>query len=81
MNDGVAVCVKDTSVDNVRELLATFRKEGAVDPLVLASTVLNKIREKWDYLLPEELLNASFASANLDTTGVQKALDKHLETV
>jgi hypothetical protein len=43
--------------------------------------VLNKIREKWDYLLPEELLNASFASANLDTTGVQKALDKHLETV
>ena len=81
MNDGVAVCVKDTSVDNVRELLATFRKEGAVDPLVLASTVLNKIREKWDYLLPEELLNASFASANLDTTGVQRALDKHLETV
>jgi len=25
------------------------------------------------------LLNASFASANLDTTGVQEALEKHLE--
>jgi hypothetical protein len=41
--------------------------------------VLNKIREKWDFLLPEELLNASFASANLDTAGVQEALEKHLE--
>jgi hypothetical protein len=27
-----------------------------------------------DYLLPEDLLNASFASANLDTTGVQGSL-------
>jgi hypothetical protein len=33
-----------------------------------------------DYLLPEDLLNASFASANLDTTGVQESLDKHLGT-
>jgi hypothetical protein len=61
--------------------LEVLREEGTIAPLALASTVLNKIREKWDYLLPEELLNASFASANLDTTGVQKALDKHLETV
>jgi hypothetical protein len=66
-------------VDKVREVLEAFRAEGAVDPLALASTVLNKVREKWDYLLPEELLNASFASANLDTTGVQEALDKQLE--
>ena len=80
MNDGVAVCVKDASVDKVREVLEAFRTEGAVDPLALASTVLNKVREKWDYLLPEDLLNASFASANLDTTGVQEALEKHLET-
>ena len=79
MNDGVAICVKDASVDNVREVLEAFRAEGAVDPLALASTVLNKIREKWDYLLPEDLLNASFASANLDTIGVQEALKKHLE--
>jgi hypothetical protein len=41
--------------------------------------VLNKVREKWDYLLPADLLNASFASANLDTAGVQEALDKQLE--
>ena len=79
MNDGVAICVKDASVDNVREVLEAFRAEGAVDPLALASTVLNKVREKWDHLLPEDLLNASFASANLDTIGVQEALKKHLE--
>jgi len=79
MNDGVAVCVKDTSVDRVREVLEVLREEGTIAPLALASTVLNKIREKWDYLLPEELLNANFASANLDTTGVQEALDKQLE--
>jgi hypothetical protein len=41
--------------------------------------VLNKVREKWDHLLPEDLLNASFASANLDTIGVQEALKRHLE--
>jgi len=81
MNDGVAVCVKDTSVDNVREILKVFHREGVVDPLALASTVLNKIREKWDYLLPDKLLDSSFASANLDTAGVQEALEKHLEAV
>jgi hypothetical protein len=79
MNDGVAICVKDASVGNVREVLEAFRAEGAVDPVALASTVLNKVREKWDYLLPADLLNASFASANLDTAGVQEALDKQLE--
>jgi ATP-dependent Lhr-like helicase len=79
MNDGVAVCVKGTSVENVRDVLDAFRREGTVAPIDLASTVLNKIREKWDFLLPEELLNASFASANLDTAGVQEALEKHLE--
>jgi hypothetical protein len=31
-------------------------------------------RREGDYLLPEDLLNASFASANLDTTGVQGSL-------
>jgi hypothetical protein len=37
--------------------------------------VENKIREKWDGLLPEDLLNASFASANLDVQGAKNAME------
>jgi hypothetical protein len=36
--------------------------------------VKNTMREKWDYLLPAELLNASFASSYLDVSGMRTAV-------
>ena len=51
---------------------------SAEDPIQLAATVPNKTIEKWDGMLPDDLLSASFASAKLDVEGVQNLLKLRL---
>ena len=38
-------------------------------PELLADSVQNKLREKWDYLLTEQLLRKTYASRELDLEG------------
>jgi ATP-dependent Lhr-like helicase len=71
---GLSIPVKEVSAQSVQELLKEFAGSPLVSPLELASTVQNKIVEKWDSLLPVELLDASFASAKLDVEGVWNLL-------
>jgi hypothetical protein len=42
------------------------------NPEQLAETVENKVKEKWDSLLPEQLLNKTFASRELDIEGLMR---------
>lgn len=74
INEGICVSLRDTTVESVRRELGLICEQEPVDPSVLASEVKNTMREKWDYLLPVELLNASFASSYLDVSGVRTAL-------
>jgi len=74
INEGICVSLRDTTAESVRRELDLIREQEPVDPSVLASEVKNTMREKWDYLLPAELLNASFASSYLDVSGVRTAL-------
>jgi ATP-dependent helicase Lhr and Lhr-like helicase len=74
MNDGLSLVISDSSVDQVRSSLASLVTEEAVDPVALASSVQNKVREKWDSLLPEDLLNVNFASSWLEIDGAIEAL-------
>ena len=78
MNEGISISIRDTTQSRVRDALAMFCESTTIDPVELASKVENKIREKWDGLLPEDLLSASFASANLDVQGAKKALQRLL---
>jgi len=71
---GLSIPVKDASVESVREILLEIADAPTIDPRQLASTVSNRSCEKWDGLLPDELLSASFASAKLDVEGVQNLL-------
>jgi hypothetical protein len=73
---GLSIGVKDASIESVLQMLQEIEAEPAIDPLQLASTVPNKISEKWDGILPDELLCASFASAKLDVKGVQELLKR-----
>lgn len=73
-SEGVAIVVSDTSVPEVREQLSTMAKEGLVDPVTLASTILNKRHQKHHRWLEEDLLNLDYASSNLDPKGAHLAV-------
>jgi len=72
-SEGLSVAVKDISADEARGILLAIGREQ-IDPIRIADGVQNKIREKWDGLLPNDLLDACYASANIDVPGLQKAL-------
>ncbi|GAA3164008.1 hypothetical protein GCM10010531_15210 [Blastococcus jejuensis] len=71
--DGVCLtmsnCTRQQAVDRLAELV----DRGAPDPDVLAASVSNKIVEKYDEQLSEELLNAAFAARGLDVDGAWDA--------
>jgi ATP-dependent Lhr-like helicase len=75
VNEGLYVSVTDSNVGRVRKVLNELRGEKAGTPDSLAKKVKNKLREKWDLLLPPELLNASFASTYIDVDGAKEALE------
>jgi ATP-dependent Lhr-like helicase len=78
INDGVSVLISDSTVEKVRSSLAFLSAQKPVDPVGLASSVQNKVREKWDGLLPNDLLDVNFASSCLNVAGVLDALKVHV---
>ena len=79
MNEGVCVSLYGTTPDQVRETLQKLAAADPFEPEALAQSVKNKFREKWDHLLPEDLLDASFASSYMDLSGVRKVLEVAME--
>jgi len=74
MNEGICVTVSNTTVDKVAAALKEIVAAGPVDAIELAATVQNKARQKWDLLLPADLLDASFASDSLEANGTLEAI-------
>ena len=77
MNDGVSVVISDSTMEKVRSSLEFLAAQDSMDPVELASSVQNKVREKWDGLLPDDLLNVNFASSCLNVDGALDALKVH----
>jgi hypothetical protein len=77
LNDGVSVVISDSTVEKVRSSLAFLSAQESVDPVGLASSVQNKVREKWDGLLPNDLLDVNFASSCLNVVGTLDAVRTH----
>jgi len=76
ISEGICISLRSTTVEGVRRELKSICELEPIDPMVLAAGVKNPIREKWDHLLPPDLLSASFASSYLDVEGVRAALKK-----
>jgi ATP-dependent Lhr-like helicase len=74
-NEGLFVSLEGTSINDVRMALSQIVKTSEVEPQDLARNVKNKIREKWDSLLPDDFLNVSFASSYIDEHGVIRSLE------
>lgn len=68
-NEGLSIAVMGAEISNVLGALRKVGNSGEVPPEALASEVKNKLREKWDWLLPDDLLCKSFGSMELDVPG------------
>lgn len=62
VQEGLAISVMDADSVEVEGWVASFESDPGMTAEALAATVANKASEKWDYLLPEGLLNANYAS-------------------
>lgn len=80
-NEGLCLSLEDTTPNQVLGALLRLQASPPMAPEVLAQIIKNPFREKWDPLLPEVLLHASFASSYLDIDGVRSALEPLLVTI
>ncbi|MBD2066947.1 DEAD/DEAH box helicase [Leptolyngbya sp. FACHB-671] len=67
--DAIALTIEETTPAKVLKELRAIAAKPPVNPVVLAATVRNKISEKYDPFLSEELLCQNYASSYLDTRG------------
>jgi ATP-dependent Lhr-like helicase len=77
MNDGVSIVILDSTVEQLRSSLASLAAQKFMDPEELAASVQNRVREKWDDLLPDGLLNVNFASSCLNVDAALGTLKTH----
>lgn len=64
------------SVDELTEVLTQLAAQRPADALQLAMSVADKLTEKYDRYLPEELLVADYASRYLDSSGASASLNR-----
>jgi ATP-dependent Lhr-like helicase len=78
--DGLALSVAKISPVEVAAHLMTLLAGPAPDPVEVASRVCNKLVEKFDVWLPDELLVAEYAARSLDVEGAWRALQGVVES-
>lgn len=60
--EGIALRIRKVGKDDLMEAIRQIVQSEAPSPVDLVKNVRNKQREKYDYLLPPELLNIEFAA-------------------
>lgn len=70
-NEGVVLRVSSASVDRVKQLLSEIAQQDSPAIADLKVNPKDAIKEKWDWVLPVDLLLRSFASSELDLSGVK----------
>jgi ATP-dependent Lhr-like helicase len=73
LNEGVFVTAHGISLQDWPKIAAELVNASLRDT-ELAGNVLNLCQEKWDFLLPQELLVRNYASHNLDFEGARAAI-------
>ena len=71
-NEGLCLRARGVEPEIVSDTLFDLSEGAFPTEAELANEILNKVREKWDWLLPEDLLSRNFASHNLDISGAKK---------
>jgi ATP-dependent Lhr-like helicase len=78
-NEGLCILVTHFGDHSLPRLLFDMSSRPLPDPATLVASVLNKQQQKWDWLLPEELLRRNYASHNLDVEAAMAALKRVLD--
>lgn len=71
---GLSIEVFNAQCDDVLRALRGIADEAGMSDEKLAESVKNKVREKWDWLLTEQLLCENFASVALDVEAARRAV-------
>ena len=74
LSHGLFVEVKHATAAEVIASLEQIANGRLIDPLQIAAKVETKFRQKWDSLLPDDVLDADFSAATLDLTGTVTAI-------
>lgn len=69
LNEGLCLTVTDVTTETLKAALSDIATATDYDTIELVANVQNKEREKWDHLLPPELLSKGFAARELDIPG------------
>ncbi|MCP3917885.1 MAG: DEAD/DEAH box helicase [bacterium] len=77
-HDGLALCARRTSADELWAHLGDLEYEGFSDPEDLARRVRAKAREKYDPYLSDDLLTRAFAATHIDVAGAERTLERIL---
>ena len=77
-HDGIALQVMGKSPREMREILEPLEASDPPSGIVMAEGVKNRLREKYDSLLPADLLAATYASGHLDPKGARRAMGRLL---
>jgi ATP-dependent Lhr-like helicase len=72
--DGVALQINDSTSEGVLTVLRNLATQPEPDPEVLAATVGNKHRDKYDEYLSDDLLAKAYAAHSLDVPGAWSTL-------
>lgn len=67
--DGVAITVEEARPKAVLAALASLRRQTPPEAETLAASVRNKLQEKWDWVLSDDLMNREHALRRLDVPG------------
>lgn len=71
-NEGLCHKLRGAGPDAVSDMLFDLSEGAFPTEIELTDEILNKVQEKWDWLLPEALLSRNYASHNLDISGAKR---------
>lgn len=74
-NSGLCIDIKTSKPETLFDTLHHLAASPPPDPVTLIAKVMNKQLEKWDNLLPDELLARNYSSHTLDVLGGHLAIN------
>lgn len=74
-NIGLCITIKISSPEKLFITLRSLAASPPPDPVTLVANILNKQLEKWDNLLPDELLAKNYSSHFIDVVGGHQAIN------
>lgn len=73
-NEGLCLAVSNADIGRLSDALFDIAHAPPLSASALAAPVENKVQEKWDWLLPTQLLSRNYASHSLDLNGALHAV-------